>query len=322
MLAFNDIAVKTKKETETVGQFEIAPLPKGYGFTLANSLRRVLLSSLPGAGITSVKLKDVKHEYTAIEGVKEDVVEILLNLKGIRFKSISDEPQVCYLEVTGEKTVTAKDIKTSANVEVMNPEVEIAHLTAKGATISMELVIEKGTGYRAALESERAEIGRIPMDTDFSPIKNVRIEVGKARKGQETELDSVMIDITTDGSITPKDALMQSSRILQDFAGNVMVALGMSKLEVEELAEASATAPVVEVAKEDTVKNEVLGWKIEDLAISKRSKTGLLNGGFEKVSDLTSLTKKDLSKLPGFGAKSLNEVVSMLEQSGIILKEE
>lgn len=322
MLAFNDIAVKTTKETETVGSFEIAPLPKGYGFTLANSLRRVLLSSLQGAGMTSVKIKDVKHEYTAVEGVKEDMVEVLLNLKNVRFKSLSDEPQVCYLEASGEKTVTAKMIKTSSNVEVLNPDVVIAHLTSKSSNLSMELVVEKGAGYRGAQESERAEIGRIPMDTDFSPITNVKIEVGKARKGQETELDSVLIEITTDGSIAPKDALMQAARILQDFSGNIMVALGMSRLEVEQLAEASATAPVEEVAVEAGANNEVMEWKIEDLAISKRSKTGLLNGGYEKVADLVNLTKKDLAKLPGFGAKSLNEVVSMLEQSGIILKEE
>lgn len=322
MLAFNDISVKTKSESETSGSYEIAPLPKGYGHTIANPLRRILLSSLPGAGITSVRIKDVKHEYSTIEGITEDVITILLNLKNIRFKMLVEEPVTCKLSVSGAKIVKAKDIKLGTGIELMTPDVEIANLTSKSASLDMEIIVEKGVGYRKADEESRSEIGKLPMDADFTPVKKVNIDVSKARKGQETELDSVIIDIETDGSISPKDALMTSARILQDFAGNVMVALGMSKVEVEKMAEESATP--VEVVEEvtETVNNEVMSWKVEDLPISKRSKTGLINGNLLSVEDISKLTLKELSKLPGFGAKSLNEVVSLLGQYGITLIEE
>jgi DNA-directed RNA polymerase subunit alpha len=322
MLGFGDITVKTNKETETFGSYEFAPLPKGYGYTLLNGFRRVLLSSLPGAAVTSVKVKDVKHEYSAMEGVQEDMIEILLNLKSVRFKSLSDDAQVCKIEVSGEKVVTAADIKVTGSVEVMNPEVVLAHLTAKDAKLSMEVVIEKGVGYRVAKEQDRSEIGRIPLDADFTPIKNVKLEVGKARKGQETELDSVLVEVTTDGSISPKEAVMTSAKIMQDFTGKVMVALGMSKAEVEELETNANTIVSAQPEQEEKLNNESMSIRIEDLAVSKRSKTGLLNGGYETVGDLLKITKRDLAKLPGFGIKSLNEVISMLEQYGIVLNEE
>jgi DNA-directed RNA polymerase subunit alpha len=322
MLGFGDITVKTNKETEVFGSYEFLPLPKGYGYTLLNGFRRVLLSSLSGAAVTSVKVKDVKHEYTAIEGVQEDMIEILLNLKSVRFKALTDEPQVCKLEVSGETVATAGNITVTGAVEVMNPEVVLAHLTAKDAKISMEIVVEKGVGYRVAKENDRNEIGRISLDADFSPIKNVKLEVGKARKGQDTEMDSVLVEITTDGSISPKDALMNSAKIMQDFTGKVMVALGMSKAEVEILETEANTAALQQPEEEEKVNNEAMAVRIEDLAVSKRSKTGLLNGGYETLGDLTKLSKRDLAKLPGFGIKSLNEVISMLEQYGIVLNEE
>lgn len=322
MLGFEDITVKTNAETETFGSYVFAPLPKGYGYTLLNGFRRVLLSSLPGAAVTSVKIKDVKHEYSAIEGVQEDMIEILLNLKSVRFKSMSDDAQVCKLEVSGEKVVTAGDITVSGAVEVMNKDVVLAHLTSKSAKLSMEIVIEKGVGYRVAKEQDRSEIGRIPLDADFTPIKNVKLEVGKARKGQETEMDSVLVEITTDGSISPKDAVMSAAKIMQDFTGKVMVALGMSKAEVEQLESDANTVVQAEAEEVDALNNENMAIRIEDISISKRSKTGLLNGGYETVGDLKDITKRDLAKLPGFGIKSLNEVISMLEQYGIVLNEE
>lgn len=323
MISFTDLKVKTVKEDEKVGSYEVGPLPKGYGNTLANSLRRVLLSSLKGAGITSVKIQGAKHEYSVIEGLQEDLLEVILNMKNIRFKSLSEEPQVCYLEVSGPKEVKAGDIKVVSGIEVMNKELVLAHLTEKGAKLSMEIVVEQGIGYKNADESNRSEIGRIPLDTDFNPIKNVSIEVQKTRKGQETELDQVSINIETDGSINPKDALMDCVKTLQNFAGAVMMALGLSKLEVEELAELSQVQ-VNEVEQENLSEEETFqnDMNVEDLNISKRAKTGLLNGGYVKVSELNNLKVSDLSKLPGFGAKSLSEVVSVLRELGIILKEE
>lgn len=321
MLSFEDIAVKVVAEEGNSGQYEITPLPKGYGHTLVNSLRRILLSSLAGSAITSVRIKGVEHEYSALEGVKEDVVEIILNLKQIKFNVSADEPQICKLEVKGKGVVTAKDLKLPAGVEVSSQNVEIATITDEKASLVMEIVVERGVGYKEANDDVRSEVGRIPVDADFSPIVNVKFEVTDARKGQITNLDAVKISIETDGSIAPKQALLESAKILQDFAGKVMVALGISKKEVEQRAEETSAIPEV-VDTVAAVEDEVSGWKVEDLPISKRSKSGLLAGGFQTVGDLSNAKVADLLELPGFGNKSLNEVVELMKQYGIEIKAE
>lgn len=316
MEAFNDIKVKIVKEEGNEGIYEIGPLPKGYGHTLGNALRRILYSSLEGAGITSVKIKGIKHEYSTLKGVKEDVLSILLNLKEIRFKVSSDEPQVCKLNVKGSKTVKASDIETTGAVEVTTPDVEIANISDDSGTLSMEIVVEKGTGYLDNQDAERAEVGRIPLDADFSPIESVSLLVERARKGQETDLDAVVLGVKTDGSIAPKEALLEASKILQEFSGKVMVSLGVSKKEVEERQEEVNTVEVEEVeTTEDT--DEIGNWKVEDLPISKRSKTGLLSGGYNTLKDLRGVSSTQLLSLPGFGNKSLNEVIDLLSQYGI-----
>lgn len=320
MVKFGDIVVKTVQETEVNGTYEVAPIPKGYGNTLANSIRRVLLSSIPGCAITSVKIKGIEHEYSALEGVKEDAVEILLNLKQIKFKMASDEPQIITLKVKGKKDVLASDLNLVNGVEVTTPDVHIATVTDPKTDLIMELVVERGVGYREAKNDERTEVGRIMLDADFTPIKNVKFEVSDARKGKETNLDSVTIDISTDGSIEPKQALIQSSMIMQELLGKVIVALGISKKEVEEMVAVANAVPEVEVA-ESGVKDEVGSWRIEDLPISKRSKSGLLAGGYQTVHDLSTIKRSELLELPGFGSKSLNEVVELMSQYGIEIKE-
>jgi DNA-directed RNA polymerase subunit alpha len=321
MLSFADIAVKVKEENEVTGQYEIAPLPRGYGHTLINSLRRILYSSLRGSAVTSVKIKGADHEYSTVKGVKEDVVEILLNLKQLRFRMAGDDPVVCRIEASGKGVVTGKDIEVAAGVEVTNPETVIANLTDAKSSLVIELAVESGVGYREANEADRSEVGRIPLDADFSPVRNVSFDVSVARKGQQTNLDAVNISITTDGSITPKEALIQSAKILQDFSGKVMVALGISKKEVEQLAEAASAIPEV-AAESATVEDEINSWKIEDLPISKRSKSGLLAGGYVTVGDLAGVKAADLLELPGFGNKSLNEVIDLMNQYGIQIKSE
>ncbi len=316
MEAFNDIKVKIIKEEGNEGLYEIGPLPKGYGHTLGNALRRILYSSLQGSGITSVKIKGIKHEYSTIKGVKEDVLSILLNLKNVRFSINSDEPQVCKLEVKGKKIIKASDIETTSLVEVTTPDVKIADISDESGVLNMEIVVEKGIGYLDNKDAERKEAGRIPLDADFSPVKKVSMLVERARKGQETDLDAVIIGIETDGSIAPKQALLDSAKILQEFSGKVMVALGVSKKEVEERAEdASKIEEVVEEGAEET--DEIGSWKVEDLPISKRSKTGLLAGGYNTLKDLRGVTTTQLLSLSGFGNKSLNEVVDLLTQYGI-----
>jgi DNA-directed RNA polymerase subunit alpha len=319
MVDFKDIKVKILEETDNSGIFEISPLPRGYGHTLTNALRRILLSSIQGSAVTSVRIQGVDHEYSTIDGIKEDVVEIILNIKNIKFKSSSDDPQACTIDLKGDRVITAADIKVPGGIEVMNPDQHIATLTTKDAAISMELVVEKGFGYKEASQSERSELGRIPIDADFTPISLVSVNVVSARKGNETDLDGGVIELVTDGSISPSDALLDASKTLQDFSGKVMAALGVPIKEVEESAEASQVIEE-EIVEETGLSDEVSGWKIEDLPISKRSKSGLLAGGYQSIGDLKDLTSSDLLSLPGFGNKSLNEVVELLNQYGIELK--
>jgi DNA-directed RNA polymerase subunit alpha len=319
MEAFKDIKVVIKEENENYGMFEISPLPRGYGHTLGNALRRILYSSLKGTGITSVKVKGVDHEYSTLDGVKENVVDIIMNLKQIKFKTGVDEKFTCKISVKGKKVVTAGDIEVSGDLEVVNKDLVLATLTDAGSKLEIELIVESGVGYRDVKNAERKEVGLIPLDCDFTPIEKISLSVEQARKGQETDLDAVLLGVTTDGSITPKDALVESSKILQEFAGKVMIAMGMSQKEVVELAEeANKSEVVAETTSEES--DEIGSWKVEDLPISKRSKTGLLAGGYKTIADLRNTTATELLNLPGFGNKSLNEVIELLNQYGVNIK--
>ncbi len=317
MVDFKDLQVKVISEKENTGSYEISPLPRGYGHTLANSLRRILFSSLEGATPTSVKIKGVEHEYTTLPGVKEDVVEIILNVKALKFSMSESKPQTAKLKVTGKKVVTAKDLEVTGSLTVVDPDAHIATLTDASSSIELEITVEKGVGYKPAEDERRSDAGVIPLDADFSPIKKVSFEVTATRKGQETDLDAVQITVITDGSIKPIDALLNSAKILQEFAGKVMAALGVPVTEVEQAAEKAREIEVAEQAAEESVSDEVLSWKIEDLPISKRSKTGLLSGGYKTIEDLRGVTSVELLNLPGFGNKSLSEVIDLLSQYNI-----
>jgi DNA-directed RNA polymerase subunit alpha len=320
MEAFKDIKVTIREEDNNFGLYEISPLPRGYGHTLGNALRRILYSSLKGAGITSVKIKGAKHEYSTLEGVKEDVTSIILNLKQIKFSLDSDEVKNCKINAKGKGVVKASDIIIDAGVTVATPDVEIATITDESGELVIDLVVETGVGYKDARNIDRAEVGVIPLDCDFTPIEKVSLSVEQARKGQETDLDSVVITVETDGSIAPKEALLQSARILQEFSGKVMVAMGVSQKEVEVREE---EINQIEDTQEETEEyDEANDLRIEDLPISKRSKTGLLSGGYKTLGDLKSVTVDDLLALSGFGNKSLNEVVELLNQYGINIKSE
>jgi len=320
MEAFKDIKVSIKKEEGNVGLYDISPLPRGYGHTLGNALRRILYSSLKGSGITGLKVKGAKHEYSTISGVKEDLTTIILNLKQVKFRVDSDDVKVCKISAKGKGVVKASDIEVEAGVTVATPDVVIANLTDASAELVMELTVESGIGYRDAGHIDREEGGMIPLDCDFTPIERVSMSVEQTRKGQETDLDAVLIEVETDGSITPKDALLESAKILQEFAGKVMIAMGISKKEVEQREEEINTVEIEEVVEEEY--DEANDLRIEDLQISKRSKTGLLAGGYKTLGDLKSVTVDDLLSLSGFGNKSLNEVVELLNQYGINIKSE
>lgn len=319
MEAFKDIKVTIKEEEGNYSLFEISPLPRGYGHTLGNALRRILYSSLRGTGITSVQIKGVDHEYSTLDGVKETVVDIILNLKQVKFKTNLDEVFICKLDVKGKKVVTAGDIEVTGDLDVVNKDLVIAELTDTSSELNLTMTVESGVGYRGVDRGERKEVGLIPLDCDFTPIERVSLSIEQARKGQETDLDAVLIGVTSDGSISPKDALVESSRILQEFAGKVMIAMGMSEKEVLEMEE--EVNQIEEDTKEEKQEDDEIGnWKIEELPISKRSKTGLLAGGFKTVADLRSTTATELLNLPGFGNKSLNEVLELLTEYGINIK--
>ncbi len=316
MEAFKDIKVTIKEEKDNYGLFEISPLPRGYGNTLGNALRRILYSSLKGTGVTSIMIKGVDHEYSTLDGLQETIIEVLMNLKEVKFATKTDELFICRISAKGKKNVTAKDIQTTGDLEVVNKDLHIATLTDASSSLEMELTVESGVGYKMIDPSGRKEVGVIPLDCDFTPIERVSLSVEQARKGQETDLDAVLIGVTTDGSIAPKDALLESAKILQEFSGKVMIAMGMAKKEVEAIQEQVNTPEVEEVVNEGET-DEIAGWKVEDLPISKRSKTGLLSGGFKTVGDLKNTTSTELLNLPGFGNKSLNEILELLDEYGI-----
>lgn len=212
------VGIKTVSEEGTKGVFEIEGLYAGYGLTVGNALRRSLLSSLPGAAVTYIKVKNASHEFTTIPGIKEDMVELVLNMKKLRFRMHTDEPQTLLLEVKGERTVTAEDIKTNSQVEVVNPDEVIATLTAKDAELSMEITVEKGLGY-SAVESRKAEklsVGLIGVDALFSPVTKVNYTVENMRVGDRTDYNRIRLEVETDGTISPSSALHKSANILKD----------------------------------------------------------------------------------------------------------
>ena len=320
MITFTDITVKLIEENETHGVYEIFPLVKGYGNTLANTLRRILLSSIEGTGITSVRIDGVKHEFSTIDGIKEDVLEIILNLKNLNLKVSTDEPVTIELHANGVGEVTGSSVDGKGLVEVINKDLHIATITDSKASLDIEMTVEKGVGYREANTSDRKEIGLIPLDVDFSPVEKISFHVLPTRKGQDANYDSVNIDITTNGVIAPRDALLQSAQILQDFAGKVMAAMGVAEDDIKAMAEASLVIEKTEV-EEKSYRNEMDGWNIEDLPISRRAKSSLSAGGYRVLGDLRGISKTDLLNLPGFGAKSLKEVVDLLTQYGFEVTE-
>ncbi len=235
------VKIKTVSETATEGVFEIEGLYTGYGLTIGNALRRVLLSSIPGAAITQVKISGVKHEFSTIEGIAEDILEISLNLKKVRFKLHSDEPQVLVLEAKGEKDVTAGDIKTNSQIEVINPDMHIATLTSKKAELKMEITVEKGLGYIPveARKAEKLPIGVIAIDAIFTPVNKVNFTIENMRVGERTDYNMLKFVIETDGSITPGAALHKSSNILKDHFGKISLLEAAEEEEVKAEAEES-----------------------------------------------------------------------------------
>jgi DNA-directed RNA polymerase subunit alpha len=301
---------------ENHGVFQIEPLDRGFGYTFGNSLRRVLLSSLEGAAVTSVKIEGVAHEFTTLPGVREDVTDIILNLKQLVAILHGDSPEVeVRLTARGEGTVTASDIEAPADLEILNPELEIANLSSKGR-LEITLTIGRGRGYVPA-EGNRGQshtIGVIPVDSMFSPIRRVSYDVEAARVGQRTDYDKLVLDVTTDGSIDPKDAIAQGAEIL---IRQLAIFTDLEKIEGF-----GAEAPSLDGggAAEVSLAHGMENFPIEELELGVRSYNCLKRVGIETIGDLVTKTENELAAIPNFGKKSIEEVKETLGQHGLKLR--
>lgn len=287
-------------------KFVCEPLERGYGITLGNSLRRILLSSLPGAAITSMKVDGVQHEFTTIPGVVEDVVEIILNLKQVRLKIFDNEEKSLRIDVEKEGEVTAGDIVGDANVEILNPDLHIATL-AQGGKLHMELTADRGRGYNPSVKNKKQNqpIGIIAIDSIYTPVKKVNFYVENTRVGQITDYDKLTIELWTDGSMTPDDALSLAAKVM-----NEHLALFI------DLSEATKNTEVM-IEKEESKKEKVLETTIEELDLSVRSYNCLKRAGIINVEDLTNKTEEEMMKVRNLGRKSLEEVTNKLHSLGL-----
>jgi len=298
-------------EDERYARFIVSPLERGYGTTLGNSLRRILLSSLPGAAATAVKIDGVSHEFSTIPGVKEDVTEIILNVKNIAVKLFSDTPKVCYIEATGPCELSAGDLKYDADVEILNPDMHIATLN-EDAKLYMEVTFSKGRGYVTAEKNKVANmpIGIIPVDSIYTPVRKVNCTIENTRVGNETDHDKLIIEVWTNGVIKPDEAISWSAKIMKEHLD----------LFIDLSEEAKNTDIMVE--KEESKKEKVLEMTIEELDLSVRSYNCLKRAGINTVDDLTKKTIEDMMKVRNLGRKSLEEVIHKLEGLNLHLSSE
>jgi DNA-directed RNA polymerase subunit alpha len=279
-------------------------LEQGYGFTMGNSLRRVLLTSLTGAAITSVKISGVKHQFSSLKGLKEDIVEFILNLKKVRFAYDGEKPIKATISFKGPGEVKAKDIKVSSEVKIANPELVLAHLN-KGSKIDASMTIERGSGYRSADETETKELGLIPVDAAFSPITRVNYRVEETRVGRLTNYDKLVLEIWTDGTIEAKDALMKSSEILLSYFNQVVNPKKVEKKEEEK--------------KEDGL-GPVGKLSVEEIGLPTRVANALVKAGYETVDDLATAKRAELVKVRNLGEKSVKIIEAALGEKNVSLQ--
>src|SRR5262252_8621863 len=318
MIEFQVPKIVHEEVEEDRGVFVIEPLDRGFGYTFGNSLRRVLLSSLEGAAVTSVKIEGVAHEFTTLPGVREDVTDIILNLKQLVCILHGESPEVeVRLTKRGDGVVTAADIEAPADLEILNPDLEIANLSAKGR-LEITLTIGRGRGYVPA-EGNRGQahtIGVIPVDSMFSPINRVSYDVEAARVGQRTDYDKLILDVTTDGSIDPKDAIGEAAEIL---IKQLMIFTDPERIEGFGESAASATDGAGEAAGV-SLAGGMENFPIEELELGVRSYNCLKRVGIETIGDLVTKSENELGSIPNFGKKSIEEVKETLQQHGLRLR--
>lgn len=293
--------IKEEKKEGNWAKIVLSPLDKGYGDTIGNALRRVLLTSLPGAAITSVKIAGVKHQFSTLKGMKEDIVEFVLNLKKVRFSTANEKPVKATLSVKGPGEVKAKDIKTPANVKVANGEFVLAVLN-KGAKLDAEMEIASGVGYSPSEERETRQIGTIPVDASFSPVSRVNYKVEETRVGRLTNYDKLTLEVTTDGTVTPKEAVVSASKILVNYLNQVI-------------------SPKKVIKKEEKAPADTLGLvgklSVEEIGLPTRVANALIKAGYETVEALVAGKTEDLVKVRNLGEKSLKIISVALAEKGV-----
>ena len=314
MFDFNkpNIEIAELSEDKRYGKFVVEPLERGYGTTLGNSLRRIMLSSLPGAAVSQVKIEGVLHEFSSIPGVKEDVTEIIMNIKSLAIKNTSDtnEPKTAYIEFAGEGVVTAGDIQVDQDIEIMNPDLVIAHLNGGAdSKLSMELTITKGRGYVSADKNKNDElpIGVIAVDSIYTPVERVNLTVQNTRVGQITDYDKLTLDVHTNGTLDPDEAVSLAAKVLSAHL-NLFIDLSENAINAE-----------VMVEQDNNEKEKVLEMNIDELELSVRSYNCLKRAGINTVEELCNRTPEDMMKVRNLGRKSLEEVLAKLKELGLEL---
>ena len=306
------IEIAEISEDKRYGRFVVEPLERGYGTTLGNSLRRIMLSSLPGTAVSQVKIEGVVHEFSTIPGVKEDVTEIIMNIKNLAIKNTSDsnEPKTAYIEFEGEGVVTAGDIQVDPEIEILNPELVIATLSGgKDCKLSMELTITRGRGYVGADKNKSDEypLGTIAVDSIYTPVERVNLAVENTRVGQITDFDKLTLDVFTNGTLEPDEAVSLAAKVLSEHLKSFI-----------DLSENAKTAEIM-VEKEEDNKGAVLDMNIDELELSVRSYNCLKRAGINTVEELTNKTSEDMMKVRNLGRKSLEEVLAKLKELGLSL---
>ncbi|MBP3881691.1 MAG: DNA-directed RNA polymerase subunit alpha [Lachnospiraceae bacterium] len=305
------IEVVEISDDKKYGRFVVEPLERGYGITLGNSLRRIMLSSLPGAAVSQVKIDGVQHEFGSIPGVKEDVTEIIMNIKGLAIKNSSEtnEPKNAYIEYEGEGVVRASDIQVDQDVQIMNPDLVIATLSGKDTKLFIELTITKGRGYISSDKNKTPDtkIGVIPVDSIYTPVERVNVTVENTRVGQQTDYDKLTLDVTTNGTIGPDEAVSLAAKVLSEHL-SVFI----------DLSENAKTAEIM-VEKEYDQKEKVLEMSIDELELSVRSYNCLKRAGINTVEELCNKTPDEMMKVRNLGRKSLEEVLEKLKELGLSL---
>lgn len=308
---------KIVSQEGNLGVYEIDGLYPGYGHTLGNSLRRIILSSLPGAAITSVKINGVSHEFSTIEGVKEDVITMLLNLKRVRIKMLTSEPQTISIKVKGIKDIKAKDITVPGQVEILTPDLHIASVTSKSTDLDIEMRVEQGLGFvsKEMLQKDRVEIGTISLDAIFTPIRRVNYEVENMRIGDRTDFNRLRITVETDGTLTPHEALEKSIEIM---INQLKAIVGFKEEEIVP-ASSSAKAASSEAPKKE-LDTEFLKTRIETLGLSQRTTNALTNANIRTIGGLARKKEADLDNIDGLGPKGIVEIRKTLAEYDITLR--